>query len=154
MFADCLPGNSVFCQKILIGVGVVLSVIVVGAVLSCCCCGCCACCRSEPRHSTVLNTSATTVVPVNYAQPIQTYPVCQGYQPVPAHLPPGHLPMTAAPYSNPYTPANQNQGQPPSYQEAASAEQPLCHTMGHPSYISARTANDNPTFVDVVQPGM
>ncbi|XP_072136422.1 uncharacterized protein [Mobula birostris] len=149
---SCRENNTT--QKILIGVGVVLAAGVVIGILTCCCCGCCACCRSEPRHPTVMSTAATTVVPINYAQPIQTYPVHQGYEPVPVQLSPAQMPMAPAPYSHPYAMAQQNQGKPPSYQEAASAEQPLYPAGGHSSYLPAVKCNDNPAFVDVAQPGM
>ncbi|XP_059800037.1 protein shisa-5-like [Hypanus sabinus] len=132
---SCRESNTT--QKILIGVGAVLAAGVVIAILTCCCCGCCACCRSEPRHSTVMSTSATTVVPINYAQPIQTYPVCQGYQPVPVHPFPAQPPMGPAPCSQSYAMEPQCHGQPPSYQEAASAEQPLYPAAGHSSYHPA-----------------
>lgn len=149
---NCRESNTT--QKILIGVGAVLAAGVVIAILTCCCCGCCACCRSEPYRPTVMNTSATTVVPINYSQPIQTYPVCQGYQPVPLQLSPAQLPVSPAPYGQPYAMVPQHQGQPPSYHEAACAQQPLYPADGHSSYHPAVKCNDNPVFVDVVQPGM
>ncbi|XP_069795983.1 protein shisa-5-like isoform X1 [Narcine bancroftii] len=138
---NCRENNTT--KNILIGVAVVGSIIVIGGILSCCCCGCCACCRSEPRHSTVVTTAATTVMPLNCSQPMQTYPQCHGYQPLPVQPFPAQKAMTAAP--SPYVIADQNQGLPPSYQEAV---------PGYPSYIPTKNLNDRSAFIDVPEPGM
>ncbi|XP_069795984.1 protein shisa-5-like isoform X2 [Narcine bancroftii] len=137
---NCRENNTT--KNILIGVAVVGSIIVIGGILSCCCCGCCACCRSEPRHS-IVTTAATTVMPLNCSQPMQTYPQCHGYQPLPVQPFPAQKAMTAAP--SPYVIADQNQGLPPSYQEAV---------PGYPSYIPTKNLNDRSAFIDVPEPGM
>uniref|UniRef100_UPI00398EBDF6 protein shisa-5-like n=1 Tax=Pristiophorus japonicus TaxID=55135 RepID=UPI00398EBDF6 len=149
---SCRENNTT--QKILIGVGVVLSIIVVGAILSCCCCGCCACCRSEPQHPTVVASSATTIMPAAYPQQMPAYPMCQGYQPVPLQISAAQLAMPTAPYSNQYALAYTNQGHPPTYQEASSIGQPLYHPAEQSLYPSAANHGDNPAFVDSVKPYM
>ncbi|GCB79041.1 hypothetical protein scyTo_0020741 [Scyliorhinus torazame] len=133
---SCRRNNTT--QKILIGVGVALSVVVVVGVLSCCCCGCC---RSSQQQPTV-------VTAVTCAQQMPVYPPGRGYQPVPLQLSPAQLAMPTAPYSNHYPAAYPNYCQPPTYQEAASMGQPQYYPATQPYYNLGANTVDNPAFVD------
>ncbi|XP_048404082.1 protein shisa-5-like [Stegostoma tigrinum] len=140
---SCRENNTT--QKILIGVGVALSILVVVGVLTCCCCGCCACCKSEPTRPTVVTTVACS-------QQMAAYPQAQGYQPLPLQCHPGQLAVPRAPYSNNYPMAYPNFGQPPTYQEAASLSQPQYHPAVQPFHTPAPIPGDNPSFVDPMKP--
>ncbi|XP_038668571.1 protein shisa-5-like [Scyliorhinus canicula] len=133
---SCRQNNTT--QKILIGVGVALSVVVVVSVLACCCCGCC---RSSPQQPTV-------VTAVTCSQQMPVYPPGQGYHPLPLQLSPAQLAMPAAPYSNQYPVAYPNYCQPPTYQEASSMRQPQYYPATQPYYTPAATPADNLAFVD------
>ncbi|XP_078269918.1 uncharacterized protein LOC144601583 [Rhinoraja longicauda] len=132
----CTETNYV--QKILIGVGVVGGIIAVALLVWCCCC---CCCGSTPRQMTVVNTTAATVVPMGYGQPVLMYPGFQGYQPVPLQQSPAQLPMNAPPCSYAYPQAGQ--AQPPPYNQAASG--------GQPWQVPTGGMNDNPEFVNTAQ---
>lgn len=141
---SCWENNPL--PKILIGVGVVVGVIVVVALLSCCIC---ALCKTESHRRDVIHTAPTTVMPMAYGQPVAMYPGYNAYQPVPLQMSPAQLAMTAAPCANAYPPAGQ--AHPPSYMEAAPGGQPVHHPMGQPSYIPNGSVNDNPNFVNPEQ---
>ncbi|XP_048462669.1 protein shisa-5-like [Rhincodon typus] len=136
--ASCRENNTT--QKILIGVGVALSILVVVGVLTCCCCGCSACCKSGPSHPAVVTTVACS-------QQMAAYPQVQGYQPLPPQCYPGQLAVPTVPYSNNYPMAYPNLGLPPAHQEAASLNQPQCHPA-----TPAPIPGVNPSFMDPVKP--
>ncbi|XP_078269925.1 uncharacterized protein LOC144601591 [Rhinoraja longicauda] len=127
-------------QKIIIGSGVVGGISVVALVVWCCCC-CWALNSSTPRQRAVVNTTAATVVPMGYGQPVSMYPGFQGYQPVPLLQSPAQLPMNAPPCSYAYPQAGQ--AQPPPYNQAASG--------GRPSQVPTGGMNDNPKFFNTAQ---
>ncbi|XP_078269915.1 uncharacterized protein LOC144601581 [Rhinoraja longicauda] len=126
--------------KIIIGVvvGVVGGIIVVALLVWCCCW---ALNRPTPRQRAVVNTTAATVLPMGYGQPVLMYPGFQGYQPAPLQLSPAQLAMNATPCSYAYPQAGQ--AQPPPYNQAAFGEQP--------SQVPTGGMNDNPEFVNTAQ---
>ncbi|XP_043563854.1 protein shisa-5-like [Chiloscyllium plagiosum] len=138
---SCRENNTT--QKILIGVGVALSILVVVGVMTCCCCGCCACCRSEPPRSTVVTTVACS-------QQMAAYPQVQGYRPLPLQYHPGQSAVPTVPYSNNHPVAYPNYGQPPAYQEVSTMSQPQTYPATQSFHVPI--PGDNPSFMDPVEP--